>query len=119
MAERARLSKERLKLIHSFMGESAIEHDEQSDPPDPLDLPSPVQPVDSGHPSAGSRPSAPSPARTSARRRMSSHGARARSRREPITTGLGPFVRHHFRSRWPAAAVFLGVIVGVLIARAG
>jgi hypothetical protein len=119
MADHARLSKERLKLIHSFMGESAVEHEEQPDPPDPLDLPPPVQPVDSGHLSAGPRPSAPSPARSSPARGRRSHGARVRSRRKPSPTGLSPFVRHHFSSRWPAAAVFLGVIVGVLIARAG
>jgi hypothetical protein len=125
MAEHPRLSEERLKLIHRFMGESAVDHEERSDPPEtrnlpePLDLPRSVQPVDPGRPSAGPRSSTSSSARSSPeRRRTSIPRARARAKRKPITTGLGPFLRHHFRSRWPAAAIFLGVIVGVLIARA-
>jgi hypothetical protein len=98
MAERGQLSDERLKLIRSFMGEPVDEGEERSD------APVPVQPLDSA------RPSPP------ARRRTSSHRATVRPERKLIT-GLGRFLRHHFRSRWPIAAILLGVIVGALIAR--
>jgi hypothetical protein len=105
MAERARLSEERLKLIRSFMGEPAGESEV------------PVQALDSGVASPRPRPSPPVPARVSpARRRTWSHRARAWSQRKP-STGLGPFLRHHSTLRWPIVAVLLGLIIGLLIAR--
>jgi hypothetical protein len=116
MAEHARLSEERLKLIRRFMGEPADEGAEQSDPPVP------VQPLDSGPASARTRPSLPARARVSrARRSTPSHGAsvgRARVRSErKLIKGIGPLLRHRFTLRWPIAAIIMGVIVGVLIAR--
>jgi hypothetical protein len=110
MAEHTRLSEERLKLIRSFIGGPAGESEEPSDPRVP------VQPLDSGAATARPRPS-PAPPRVSpARQSSSSHQTRARSQRKP-NTGPGPFLRHHFRLRWPIAAIFLGVIIGVLVAR--
>ena len=97
MADHAQLSEERLKLIQRFMGEPAGEDEEQSDPPVR------VQPLDSDPAPARLGPSLPAPSRVSPDRKL--------------TTSLGPFLRHHFRLRWPLAALILGVIVGVLAAR--
>jgi hypothetical protein len=104
MAERTRLSEERLKLIRSFMGEPASEDEERSDRPIPIQRP------DSGPASVRPRPSRPVAQGVSQPHRpSSSHRLRVRlERRLPRFAWL----------RWPLASVVLGVIVGMLIARA-
>jgi hypothetical protein len=133
MADRAQLGEERLKLIRSFMGEPEGEEEDRSDLQVPVQQApvqqapvqqapvqqAPVQPLDPAPASARPGPSAARPGPVSlARRAPSPHIARVRSLRK-LATDLGPFLRHHFKSRWPIAAIFLGVIVGVLIAHVG
>ena len=106
MAERTGLSEERLELVRRFMGEPASAEEERSDGPIPVDR------LDSGSGSVSPRPSPPVAQGVSPAHRLpSSPRLRVRLKRLRVR-------RYHFIAGWPLASVILGVIVGMLIARA-
>jgi hypothetical protein len=114
MAERTKLSEERIQLIRRFMGEPENEEDVRSAderPAPAADPPAEVLALKQVSP----RPSRPRPIR-SARTLRPEAAAAFRHGAEPLL-GLVASLRARFELGWPVAAVVLGLLVGLLIAR--